>query len=333
MRIAVIGTGAMGSLFAARLSPLADVRVFGHWAEQLVALRSQDLKLIELDGSENLQPVRVADLTRHYAPFNFALVLVKSWQTQNAGKMVAQILNETSLVITLQNGLGNREILAESVGSTRTVQGVTSEGATMLGPGSVRHAGKGLTYLAFEPLTEERLTRLAKLLGSAGFETHLIANPEGLIWGKLAVNAGINPLTALLQVPNGFLAVNPIARKLMIQAARETEQVAQALKIKLPYDSAADQVVQVALATATNRSSMAQDIARGAQTEIDSICGQIIQHGQKTKTPTSVNEVLLNLIKAKVNSKAWRPEIDHLPQELKSDFHELLNDVTQESKC
>jgi 2-dehydropantoate 2-reductase len=144
-----------------------------------------------------------------------------------------------------------------------------------------------------------------------------------LIWGKLAVNAGINPLTGLLQVPNGYLATNAVARSLMNKAAKETEAVASAQNIALPYADAAEQALQVAQATATNRSSMAQDVARGAPTEIDSICGAIVRFGRELHISTPVNQALLQLIRIQIDQGNWLEEIDSLPLEIRDEFRSL----------
>jgi len=315
----------MGCLFAARLANLTKVMLIGHWEQQLSALNNQGLLLIQQDGSQSRHTVIASEHVTDNKIYDIVLVLVKGWQSQRAAEISNKLISESGLVITLQNGLGNLEILAKSVGRERTVQGVTSEGATLIKPGVVRHAGSGTTYLAKTLETERRLTAFTNLLRMAQFDTHLIDTPESLIWGKLAVNAGINPLTGLLQVPNGYLATNSIARSLMSKAAKETQAVALAQNIILPYTDAAEQALQVAQATATNRSSMAQDVARGAPTEIDSICGAIVHFGQEYRIPTPINQALMVLVKNQVNQGNWIEEINNLPLEIRDEFRSLAN--------
>lgn len=323
MRIVIIGVGAMGSLFAGRISPLTEVVMLGNWPEQLATLNEQGLRMIHPDGRESTIKVRATNDTRAAGQADLALVLVKGWQTERAAGQAKEIVGDSGLALTLQNGLGNLEILAETVGESRASLGVTSEGATMIGPGVVRHAGKGLTHLATTPETAGRLEEIAGLFNSAGFTTHLVESATSLVWGKLAVNAGINPLTALLQVPNGYLYENPIARDLMCQAAEETAAVAHALGIELPFESASERTIEVAKATATNRSSMAQDIARGMPTEIDTISGAISRYGQKAGVQTPINNVLIRLVKAQIESDDWQDELDNVPLEFQDRFREL----------
>lgn len=321
----------MGCLFAARLSDLAEVRMIGHWKEQVSALTNHGLLMIRTDGSNSKHAVIVSEDITQPNTFDLVLVLVKGWQSQQAAEVSKKLVGESGLVLTLQNGLGNLEILARSVGNERVIQGVTSEGATLISPGVIRHAGAGTTYLAKTLDTEQRLVDIVTLFREAEFDTHLINSPESLIWGKLAVNAGINPLTGLLQVPNGYLVTHSTARSLMSKAAKEAEAVAHAQHISLPYPDAAEQALQVAQATATNRSSMAQDVARGAPTEIDSICGSIVRLGREFHIPTPVNQALLQLLKIQNVQGNWFDELDRLPLEIMADFRALATQY-QESK-
>ncbi|MFN8459503.1 MAG: ketopantoate reductase C-terminal domain-containing protein [Anaerolineae bacterium] len=129
-------------------------------------------------------------------------------------------------------------------------------------------------------------------------ETTLVDNADSLVWGKLAINAGINPLTALFEVPNGALAEDERLRQVMAAAANEVAQVA-ALRSSAALQRAANRTVEVSRATAANRSSMLQDVSRAAPTEIDAISGAVVRFGKRLGIPTPVNEFLLRLVKAK----------------------------------
>ncbi len=307
MNVVVIGVGAMGCLFGAFLSPLVEVTLLGHWPEQMAALARDDLTLINVDGRSTHHLIQATTNPNQIAPVDMALILVKSHQTTQAAMLAKQILAPNGLALTLQNGLGNLEQLTAVLGSNRTALGITSQGATMLQPGAVRHAGHGPTHLASTPEIRERLTAVADLFNQAGLPTHLVDNVDGLVWGKLAVNCGINPLTALLGVPNGFLAENESAKQVMMAAARETAVVAQTLGIILPYPDAGQRTLEVAQATAANHSSMLQDSLRGAPTEIEAICGAVVRNGRLHSIPTPINSELLRLIKLKETGD-WRLE-------------------------
>ena len=183
----------------------------------------------------------------------------------------------------------------------------------MLAPGQLNHAGKGPTHLARLAGREDILQEICELFNAAGLETALVDNADSLVWGKLALNAGINPLTALLEVPNGDLVEDEVLRPVMIAAAHEVAAVATAQGIRLPYTDIASRIVEVCRATARNRSSMLQDILRGARTEIDAISGMVVQLGQQLGVPTPVNQTLLKLVKDK---ETGRLVFEHYPDDL-----------------
>lgn len=291
----IVGTGALATLFAARLSATGvDVTMLGTWQAGLDALRKEGARLAAADGVERAYTVHATDDPAECRGARFALVLVKAWQTERAARQLTSCLAKDGLALTLQNGLGNREILSESLGLGRVALGVTTTGATLLGPGLVRLGGEGTISLEAHP----RLAALEAMLRAAGFAINVVADVRSLLWGKLVVNAAINPLTALLRVPNGELLQRPTARLLMGELAREAAAVARAQGVSLPFEVPENAVEEVARRTAANRSSMLQDVLRGAPTEIDAICGAIVHSGEETGVPTPLNRVMWQLVKA-----------------------------------
>ena len=286
----------MAGLFGGRLASHAEVTLLGSWSEGLDAVRERGIRLQE-NGEVKKIKVRVTDDPSECQGVNSALVLVKSWQTEMAANMLSTCLAADGVALTLQNGLGNIEVLEAAVGPERAALGVTTTGATMLGPGTVRAGGSGPTHVAPHP----RLEPLVELLETSGFEVHAASDLMSLLWGKLVVNTGINALTALLEVRNGELLEHSHARSLMNAAALETAQVAEAQGIKLPYDEPSQEVEEVARRTAENESSMLQDIRRGAPTEVDAINGAVVREGERLGVQTPVNRSLWDLVRAKVD--------------------------------
>ena len=284
MRVTLLGTGALACLLGARLSRVADVTLVGTWAEGVAALQAEGVRV----EGEGAVPVRAALAEASTPPADLVLVLVKAWQTPYAAAQLPARLGPAGVAVTLQNGLGNLEQLGP-----RASLGVTTMGATLLGPGHVRPGGPGPTHLAAPPW-------VAALFQQAGLEAHTVdaGQAESLLWGKLAVNCGINALTALLRVPNGELLRRPDAAALMSAAADECAAVAAARGLALPYASASDQARLVAAHTAINRSSMFQDILRGAPTEVDAINGAVARAGEQLGRPVPVNTTLWRLVRA-----------------------------------
>ncbi len=295
MDILIVGTGALATLFAARLGAAGHaITMLGAWQSGLAALQENGARLIEANNRELSSPVLATDNPARCRPAKYALVLVKAWQTPRAAAQLAECLAADGLALTLQNGLGNRETLGLSLGLPRVALGVTTTGATLLAPGLARAGGEGVVSLEAHP----RLGTLEAAITGAGFQVQTVNDAESLVWGKLVINAAINPLTALLRVPNGELLRRPAARYLMGQLAQEAAAVAQAQGIGLPFDDAAAAAEEVARKTAANHSSMLQDMQRGAPTEIDAICGAIWQAGERLGVATPYNHIFWHLIHA-----------------------------------
>ena len=298
MQILIVGTGALATLFSARLSGAGhSVTMLGTWKSGLDALQKNGARLVEANGMERVYRVRATDNTSDCLDAKYAIVLVKSWQTERAARQLTQCLADDGLAITLQNGLGNFETLARNLGSARVALGATTTGATLLGPGLVRAGGEGVISIerhqAFGPLE--------RALQSAKFNLQIVDDARSLIWGKLVINAAINPLTALLRVSNGELLIRPAAREVMGALARETAKVAEAEKVHLPFSNPVHAVEDVARKTAANHSSMFQDVRRGAPTEIDAICGAVTHRGEHHGIATPYNRACWKLVHAAVS--------------------------------
>jgi len=294
-KILINGSGALATLFAARLSAAGlQVTMLGTWAEGLAALKEHGAVLVDPDGSEHAYPVRVLEGSSPHERFRHALVLVKSWQTGRAALQLLDCLHEEGLALTLQNGLGNREVLTHVLGPERVAQGVTTLGGTLLSPGRVRLGGDGSLSLENHP----RLDELAGMLRGAGFQVDLVPEASSLIWGKLVINSAINPLSAVLRVKNGELVKNPASRALIAKLAMETAAVAAKKGISLPYPDPVAAAEEVARRTSDNRSSMLQDVLRSAPTEIDAISGAIVNLGVSLGLPTPYNECMYRLVQA-----------------------------------
>jgi 2-dehydropantoate 2-reductase len=293
--VLIVGTGALATLFAARLARSGvGVTLLGTWKEGLSALRRQGARLVDARGREERFPVAATANAPELSPVQFALVLVKSWQTKRAARDLAVCLAPDGLALTLQNGLGNREMLETRLGSNRVALGSTTTGATLLGPGLAKPGGEGKISVE----NHGRLKPLACMLEYAGFQLEFVDDASAMIWRKLVINAAINPLTALLRVPNGQLLERPSARALMRSLAAETAAVATAEGARLARRTAVSAVESVALRTAANHSSMFQDVQRGAPTEIDAICGAVARAGRKHGLPTPLNQACLQLVQA-----------------------------------
>lgn len=287
MKVAVIGPGALGSVFAARMQR-AGVRV------SLIDHNLQRMERLERNGVTIEAPNETYSARPSVLPHvptgqDLVLVLTKSYATADL-----RFPPETP-VLTLQNGLGHVETLCSMVGSARVLAGSTSEAATWIEEGRVRHVAEGQTIIGAWTScpTESALQALEK----AGFDAEVTESPGQLIWEKAALCAGINPLTALLNVPNGRLLELREARQIMRDLVVEAAKVAATEGYRFQH-SLVEKAEDLCEQTAGNISSMLQDVRAGKQTEIDALSGEILRRAQLASLPTPRTRMIYQLVRS-----------------------------------
>ncbi len=298
MKVAVVGAGAMGSLFGSLLGESGhDVWLLDTWQEHLAVVAKMGLG-IEYEGRRRVVRLNTASRPEEIGLADVALVFVKSYHTEAVAGTVAALTGTKGVAITLQNGLGNAETLAACMDQKRIIAGTTAHGATVLGPGQIRHAGVGATVIGSwgDEVDLETVDMVAEAFCDAGIKTQVVSDVRAVIWEKLLVNVGINAITALTGIRNGQLLDMAVTRKLSQTAVEEAMAVAQAKGIKVK-DDIVEHVFKVAQATAANRSSMGQDVDHARLTEIDAINGIVVSIGRRLSLPTPVNQTLTALVK------------------------------------
>jgi 2-dehydropantoate 2-reductase len=308
MKLAVLGPGALGCMLAVRLHKAGEaVSLVDYHQERAFRLRDQGIQVHSLEGAHQCVQVPVA-LAPEVGPCDVTIVAVKSYQTQTAAQSLPVLMAEGGLALTLQNGLGNLEAMARVVGPGRLLAGVALLGVTRQNERSIIHAGPGPIFIGIpsgSQVSAAELAAMVEIFQRAGLECQARDHIEAVLWEKLMVNVGINPLTALLQVPNGALLELPYAWDIAVAAATEAQAVARAAGLNLSGDPS-ERLRQVAVATAANRSSMLQDMLAGRPTEIDALNAQVVARGQALGLATPINELLTRLVRAASQSAALR---------------------------
>jgi len=293
MDVVVFGAGSLGSLLGGLLTTEHDVTLVGR-EPHVDAVRADGLRLTGL-VEETVHPTAVTELTAQRP--DLVVVAVKTYDTPEAAAAIANV--DAGAVLSLQNGMGNEAVLADLVAAP-VLAGTTNYGARLVEPGVVECTGVGDVTLGPRPCgdAEEARIDLAESAGEAfrdaGVETRVEADMAPRLWEKLAVNAGINPVTALARVENGALLDGP-AGEVAERAAVEVAGVARTQGVDLTDAAAREAVRRVAEATAANRSSMLQDVEAGRRTEIDAILGYAVDHAAG---PVPTNATLLALVSA-----------------------------------
>jgi 2-dehydropantoate 2-reductase len=229
------------------------------------------------------------------------MVTVKSYDTKTIIPDLNKIIGPKTAILSMQNGLSSVEMLREEFPNNVILGGTICHGVTFSGPGRVYHAGFGDTYLgAFERSNDSVANEVSRILSEVGIETKMTKNICGEIWTKLAINASINPITAITGLKNGWLLKDPKLENLLEQTCNEVIHVARNTGIKLPTGirgNILNRTKQVVERTSDNKSSMLQDLEKGRRTEIDSINGAVVKVGEKNRISTPFNSTLTTLVK------------------------------------
>ncbi|MBW3623010.1 MAG: 2-dehydropantoate 2-reductase [Armatimonadetes bacterium] len=300
MKIAVLGAGAMGSLFGGHLAEAGeDVTLIDVWREGVDALNAGGVRLEEKSGETRAIPVRATTDPMEVGPVDLVLVFVKCYHTAEAVRSAAPMIGPETAVLTLQNGWGNAPRIAEVAGEERVMAGITYHSATVLGPAHIQHAGRGITYIGeLDGILSERLKRIADTFNAAGIETTPTDEVLKEIWSKLALNVCTLPTSALLRFTAGELVEHEGILNLMRGLLQEAVAVASAQRIPLDFDERWEAITGLLRRAAGAKASMLQDVEKRRRTEIDVINGAIVEAGKQLNLPTPHNEAMVWMVKA-----------------------------------
>jgi 2-dehydropantoate 2-reductase len=298
MKIVIVGPGAMGCLLANFLSKSKEeIWFLDKNKERAAKIHQNGISIEGISGYWQTTIKATVDI-KQIGQADLIIIAVKSYDTKEAVAEARPLIKENTRVLTLQNGIGNIEIISEIVGSDKVIGGVTNLGATLLEAGKVRHAGHGETVIGrSDGKIPVEMRYIREIFNKVGLETRISRDIKGLLWSKLIINVGINALTAITRLNNGKLLDFEGTRKILREAVTEATRIAKRKRIKLIYDDPLAKVEAVCEATATNVSSMLQDVLRKKRTEIDFINGVIVRQGQELGIPVPVNSLLVDLVK------------------------------------
>jgi 2-dehydropantoate 2-reductase len=296
MRIGIVGAGAMGSIFAYFfVKAKTDVVIFESNTNTVMNYKHGINIILE----EKKQKIRIPidNNPQILAECDIIIIFVKSYDTEEAIKKIAPIIGKQTVIVSLQNGLGNKETIARYISEDIIVYGSTSIGATKIDNNTVRLGGMG--DIVIGGTSQDKVKTVKNVLNLASLEITIAENPDAIVWKKAIINAGINPLGALLEISNGQIINNEYSKKIQEQIVREAVITAVSLGLLFDPDDMVCQTISVCEKTSKNLCSMLQDVIAKRKTEIDSINGIIIEYAKKSSIDTPYNVTIYNLIKAK----------------------------------
>jgi len=297
VNIAVIGAGALGCLFGGRLTESGhDVHLLHYRQSYVDRLNEEGLTIESEDGETTDIAVEATTDASEVGPVDFAIVFVKSHQTEAALAEHAACIGPETDLLSLQNGLRHYDRLLDVVGEDRAFAGVTYQGAVAEEPGYVRVTSGGPS--TFGGTNDAGARRIEAALEDAGFPVELVDDPRAYIWAKQLMSLPIKPLAALTHLSNGELVATPETRELMEQIVAEAEAVAECRGIDIPMDDPMEEVVTTCEESHSHYSSMLQDVRAERKTEIDDVNGAIVDIAHEEGVDVPVNELATNLVRA-----------------------------------
>ena len=297
MKIAVVGAGAMGSIFGARFAQAGHDTVLVDVAEPLVeAINAHGVTIVRGED-ETVTQVRATTDPASVGPVDIVVFFTKCYHTAAAAEGARPLVGPSTVVASLQNGWGNGDTLAAAFPPEQVVVGVTYNSGLLQSPGRVVHPAEQPTLVGSFVDDGDGAARLAEAIGAAGFETSVASPVRPEIWKKLILNAATLPSAALTGMHAGALGECEDTCALVSDTTREAVAVAQGLGYEIDYEERIDTILALLEKAGPSKASMLQDVEAGRRTEIDVINGAVVKAADELGVAVPINRALMQLIK------------------------------------
>jgi 2-dehydropantoate 2-reductase len=300
VKIGIVGAGAMGCVYGGILGDRHnEVWLFDVWKEHIEAIQRNGLKVQGASG-DRVTFVNGTTQAKEAGPCDLCIVATKTIDTEAAVKNAGPMIGPQTLVLSIQNGIGNVERMEKLIGQNNLLIGVAEGfGASVIGPAHVHHNGWEMIHLGeCKGGVSKRLKQVAAVWKAAGFKVSVSEDIRPVVWGKLVCNVGFSPICAVSGLRIGQVINNPHAWHIAKACAYEAAEVARAKRIALPFEDSEVWVRDFGSKIPEARPSMLLDLNAGRRCEIDSINGAVAKEGAALGIPTPVNVIMTTLVKA-----------------------------------
>lgn len=298
MKIAIIGAGAMGSIYGAHLSLNNDVYLIDTNQVVVDQINEKGL-LLQENGDDVLYKPRAATHAEGLGEMDLVILFVKALFSEQALSAHASMIGDKTYLMTLQNGAGHEEILGKFVPEERIIIGTTEDNGAVLAPGHVRRGGVGKTNIGMISTKHvEMLETLKANFDLCGFQTYVHENIQQLIWDKLMVNVSLSAMTGVLQCKMGYIAANEYAWNLAQRLVKETVQVATTLGMVFDEEKILQKVRETSINSPEGITSICADITAGRKTEVNTISGAVVRAAKKCGVEVPTHELVVQLVHA-----------------------------------
>jgi 2-dehydropantoate 2-reductase len=307
MKTLIIGAGAMGSLFAGKLKQSNyDVTLFNRTNNHVQHIKENGLRICERNKTISTIDVPVITEGIHLdEKYDLIIVLVKSFVTEQTVKQILHVISENTIVLTLQNGVGNLEALQRLLPENQVAAGGTNSGAGVLENGCIAHRAWGDTFIGYSKRkgNSSKLAKVAEMFTQSGLQTYVVDDLQSVIWSKLILNVAYNGLTAVTRLKNGDVVLTKEGKEIVADLIEEALNVASVQGISLLYEDPVTDCIELGLTKIReNKSSMLTDVINSRLTEIDVINGAIVKYGEMFSISTPCNKMITRLVKVIENS-------------------------------
>lgn len=301
MKIAVIGAGAMGSLYGGYLSTKHDVLLVDTDKSKVEALNQSGLSITEPDGSIETYSIKAASDTKNIEAQDLVIIFVKALFTESALKNNLSLFGPETYVLSLQNGAGHQDVLMKYVKEDHVIIGTTQHNAAFLSPGAIRHGGQGITCIGNLAGETKSLEKFKEAFEECGFPVELSENIGKLIWHKLFTNVTLSALTGVLQVPMGYITKDPYTWSMTKSLLNEAVAVAKADGHEFDETLLLAEIEAVSKKSPEGQTSIFADLRDGRRTEVDTITGFIVRKAEQVGVSAPTHAFLVNMVHAMEN--------------------------------
>lgn len=298
MKIAIIGAGAMGSIFGGNLSKNNEV-VLIDVNDEIVREINLNGLIINENGQDNVYYPSASTNSENLEIMDLIILFVKSIHSRNALEAAKSIIGNNTYLLTLQNGGGHEELLREYASDERILIGTTEDNGHIIKTGHVIRGGSGIVNLGM-PFIEDKATlnNLSELFESCGFKTRVYNDITHIIWNKLSINSTLSAVTGLLQCRLGFVYENKYAWTLVKKLVKEFVQVSTKIGLNFSEESILANIKQISINSSDGFTSISVDVREKRKTEVDAIVGYVLKKGQGLQISLPCYEFILNSIHA-----------------------------------
>lgn len=298
MKIAVIGAGAMGSIYGSHLSLNNEVYMVDTAEAVVEHIQKEGIRLLE-DGEEHVYRPRAVVSAAMMEPVDLVILFVKSLYSKAALETNRSLIGPETYVMTLQNGSGHEDILEEFVPRNRIIIGTTEDNGAVISTGCVKRGGTGKTNVGMLAEDQEQfLSRVKNAFERCGFTVNVHSDIRQLIWDKLFTNVSLSAVTGILQVNIGYIAANEHAWRMTVSLIKEAALVARSIGLLANDEEIIERVKKTSEMSPNGCTSICADLQNGRRTEVDTISGSVVIAAKKSGIPVPLHEFVVEMIHA-----------------------------------